>query len=146
MSLIALDELVSRFCAATLPHAEWTHTAHLRAGTWHVHRHGPDQALPLLRERIRKLNDHHGTPNSPTRGYHETITAAYVALIAEHLATFEDSVPLEARVAALLERPVASKEALLRFWSRALLLSPRARAEWVPPDLAPLALSALRNP
>jgi hypothetical protein len=29
---------------------------------------------------------------------------------------------------------------LFRFWSRDLLLSPKARAEWVPPDLAPLHL------
>ena len=86
----------------------------------------------------RQHNDNRGTPNSETDGYHETITAAYVQLIAAHLARFEGQVPLESCVAALLESPLARREALLQFWSRARLMSPQARAQWVEPDLAPL--------
>src|SRR5206468_2845759 len=116
----------------------WTHAAHLQVGAWHVHHHGPAEALALLRARIRQHNDNRGTPNSEIDGYHETITAAYVQLIAAHLARFEGQVPLESCVAALLESPLARREALLQFWSRARLMSPQARAQWVEPDLAPL--------
>jgi hypothetical protein len=63
-----LDDLVARFIAGTIPHAEWTHVAHLTVGTWHVHRYGPEEALVRLRVGIRALNDAHGTPNSATRG------------------------------------------------------------------------------
>jgi hypothetical protein len=146
MSGESLGNLVASFCAATLPHGEWTHLAHLRVGAWHVHRHGADEALRLLRERIRRLNERHGTPNTATQGYHETVTVAYVRLIAEFLGTFAESVPLESRVAALVQGPLAHKEILLRFWSREVLMSPRARAEWVQPDASPLALPADARP
>ncbi len=133
-----LDDLAAAFCAGTLPRAEWTHEAHLSVGAWHVHHHGPQAALPLLRARIRHLNGQHGTVNGPTSGYHETITAAYVRLIADFLAASREPA-LEARVAALLASPLAARPALFRYWSRERLLSPEARAAWVEPDLAPLA-------
>lgn len=135
-----LDDLVARFHAAVIPHAEWTHTAHLTVGAWHVDRHGPEEALARLRRGIRTLNDTHGTPNSPTRGYHETITRAYVTLLADALAAFPVATPLPERVARILASPLAEREVLLRFWSRERLMSPAARAEWVEPDLAPLRL------
>jgi hypothetical protein len=133
-----LDDLAAAFCAASLSRAEWTHEAHLRVGAWHVHHHGPEAALPLLRARIRRLNDRNGVVNSATGGYHETITAAYVQLIAAFLAA-ASAPDLEARVAALLGSPLADRAALFRYWSRERLLSSEARAAWVEPDLAPLA-------
>jgi hypothetical protein len=107
-----------------------------------VHHHGAEAALALLRNGIRRLNDHHGTVNSPTSGYHETITAAYLRLIDEFLRAFAPEVALERRVDLLVGGPLADRSALLEFWSRGLLMSERARATWVPPDLAPLALPA----
>jgi hypothetical protein len=133
-----LDELVTAFTACTLPRAAWTHTAHLSVGVWAVDRHGARAALDLLRAGITRLNEHHGTANTPTGGYHETITAAYVTLIAAFLRAFGAASTLEARVEALLASPLAEPSALLRHWSKELLFSPRARAEWVPPDLEPL--------
>lgn len=134
----ALDQLAERFCSCTLPRGEWTHEAHLRVGAWHVHHHGPQQALSLLRQRIRRLNESHGTINSPSGGYHETITAAYVRLIAAFFATLPDGVPLDRRVEELLAGELAARDVLLRHWSRDLLMSARARAEWVPPDVSSL--------
>jgi hypothetical protein len=136
----SLDELVTRFEEVTLPRAEWTHAAHLRVGAWHVDRHGADGALPLLRERIQRLNRAHGTLNTPTTGYHETITAAYVTLIATFLAAADPRQPLERHVERLLAGPLGERRVLLRFWSEEVLMSSRARAAWVAPDRAPLAL------
>ena len=133
----ALEELVSRFQARTLPHSEWTHRAHLSVGLWHVHRFGAAEALEQLRERIRRLNDSHGTPNSETRGYHETITRAYVTVLAEYLSGC-DGTPLADCVGSLLASPVAGKEYLLRFYSKDRLMSRQARAAWVEPDLRDL--------
>ncbi|HEX4405779.1 MAG TPA: hypothetical protein VH560_13165, partial [Polyangia bacterium] len=94
MSTRSLDELAAAFRACTLPRDEWMHAAHLRVGAWHVHHHGAIDALSLLRTRIRRLNEHHRTANTPTGGYHETITAAYVRLIKAFLAACARDVPL----------------------------------------------------
>ena len=134
----SLDELATAFRACTLSRAEWTHAAHLGVGAWHVHHHGAARALELLRDGIRRLNEHHGTVSSPTSGYHETITAAYVRLLDAFLATFAPDVALDRRVEVLLAGPLGARAALLRFWSKDRLMSTRARAAWVPPDLEPL--------
>jgi hypothetical protein len=94
----------------------------------------------MLRSGIRRLNDHHGTLNSPTSGYHETITAAYVRLIEAFLFAFYTEVSLEHRVEALVGSSLGERSVLFRYWSRDLLMSARARTEWVPPDLGPLVV------
>jgi hypothetical protein len=109
-------------------------------GAWHVHRHGAAEALGLLRQRIRRLNERHGTVNSDTGGYHETITAAYVKLIEAFLAASSAETELAVRVEELVSGPLSERSVLLRFWSREALMSPAARRAWVAPDLAPLAL------
>ncbi len=140
MSETDVDALAARFTAATLPRAEWTHLAHLMVGAWHVHHYGPDEALTRLRTGIRRLNDAHGTLNSPSSGYHETITRAYVRLLADFLAGCPAALPLAERVARLVAGPLADKNVLLGFYSRERLMSPAARAEWAEPDVAPLEL------
>ena len=139
MTTPPLEELVAAFREGTLPRAAWTHEAHLRVGAWHVHHHGAAEALDLLRGRITRLNERHGTVNSDTSGYHETITAAYVKVIDAFLATFAREIALETRVEALLAGPLAERTALFRYWSREVLMSAAARRAWVEPDLAPLA-------
>jgi len=133
-----IAELAARFEAASIPRAEWTHEAHLVVGAWHVHRFGADGALARLRAGIRRLNEANGVANTATDGYHETITAAYVRLLARALVDLGADAPLAERVAALLASPLGGKAALARHYSREVLMSPRARAEWVPPDREPL--------
>lgn len=141
-----VDDLAARFTASTIPHAEWTHAAHLAVGAWHVQRYGPDEALTRLRAGIRALNDAQGTPNSPSRGYHETVTCAYVRLLAEFLAGCPAELPLAARVARVLAGPLAADDVLMTFYSRERLMSAAARAAWVEPDLAPLRLPPGAHP
>ena len=147
MTAMELDTLAAAFCAGTLPRAQWTHVAHLRVGAWHVHHAGAAAALALLRQCIRALNDRHGTPNSPTSGYHETITVAYVRLIDDFLRACDSAMPLERRVEALITGALGDRSILFTYWTQDALMSARARAEWVPPDIAPLALpeGALRS-
>ena len=133
-----LDDLAARFTAGTVPAAEWTHLAHLRVGAWHVHHLGPEVALARLRAGIRSLNQAHGTVNSTSRGYHETITAAYVRFIAQFLASCPFEMAFGTRVEELMSSTVAQPEFLLCFYSREVLMSPRARKQWVEPDLAPI--------
>ena len=130
-----LDAFVIRFLERTLPKAEWTHAAHLAVGSWHVHQYGVAAAVDLLRERIRGLNESHGTANSDSGGYHETITCAYARLIAGFLAQGPAGETLAARVQALLASPLAGRDFLFEFYSRHRLMSVSARRDWMPPDM-----------
>jgi len=133
-----LEAFVLRFHRCAVPKPEWTHQAHLAVGTWHVHRLGAAAALPVLRTGIRALNDSNGVANTETSGYHETITCAYVHLIADFISSRSEVVTAARQVQELLESPLARKDALLDFYSRDLLFSPAARRRWTPPDLRPL--------
>ena len=139
-SSAAIETLVARFLAREIPREEWTHRAHVIVGTWHVDRYGPEVSLARLRVAIRNLNDRHGTPNSSTSGYHETVTRAFVQLLVQLLADCPPDITLAERVARIVASPLADKDILLRFYSRDRLMSPSARAEWIEPDLAPLRL------
>lgn len=134
-----LDDLVSRFGACTLPKAEWTHQAHLAVGTWYVHQHGAEQALRLLCVGIVRLNETHGTINDDAGGYHETITAAYVHLVAAFV-TAHPGLPAALCVQAILDGPLAAKPALFRYYAAETLMSVAARRGWVEPDIAPFRL------
>jgi hypothetical protein len=136
-----LDDLGARFEACRIPANEWTHAAHLVVGLWHVHRYGAHEALARLRSGIRRLNESHGAVNSATNGYHETITAVYVQLLAQYLDSSGTDMALSMRAIQLLASPLAAKDALLTFYSRERLMSTTARAGWLDPDLAPVTLT-----
>jgi hypothetical protein len=136
-----IEDLVARFRSRRLPHAEWTHHAHLAVGAWYVARFGAEEALRRLRDDIRALNDAHGTANTDDGGYHETITRAYVVLLEEFLAGCPADLTLAQRIQRLLAGPVADRQALAKFWSRERLESVQARRGWVEPDRAPLSMA-----
>lgn len=140
MPFEALDDAAARFVACRIPKDEWTHLAHLAIGMWHVDRYGALEALVRLRVGIRRLNESHGTPNSDTNGYHETITRAYVLLLSEFLETYPDELPLAERVAQVVAGPLAERNVLFRFYSRERLMSTAARMAWLEPDITALRL------
>jgi hypothetical protein len=121
----------------TLPKAEWTHEAHLRAGLWHVLHHGAAAALPLLRERISAYNESVGTANTDTSGYHETITRFYVVVIDRFLAANDRGTPLD-RLAAQLIAEHGDRRLLMHHYSEGRLFTVVARRSWVEPDLRPI--------
>jgi adenylate kinase family enzyme len=135
-----LDDLGGRFESREIPAKEWTHAAHMVVGLWHVHRYGADDALVRLRSGIRRLNESHGGVNSATNGYHETITAAYVQLLAQYLALGSTDMSLGMQSIGLLGSPLANREVLFTFYTRERLLSTAARAGWLEPDLGPVNL------
>jgi len=137
-----IDDFAARFQACKIPESAWTHAAHLVVGLWHVHRYGAEEALLRLRAGIRRLNESLGGVNSETGGYHETITACYVRLLEQFLRA-EPAAALPDRVAMLLDSPLAAKRMLLAFYSSERLMSTTARAQWVEPDLAPLAIATV---
>ena len=118
----------------TLPKADWTHQAHLRAGLWHVHAHGGEQALVLLRERISRYNESVGTANTDSSGYHETLTRFYVLVIEGFLAGTDRTQPVD-RLADRLIAARGDRQLPLQHYSKNRLFSIEARRNWVEPDL-----------
>jgi len=129
--------LADQFLRRTLPKSAWTHQAHLRVGLWHVLHFAPDEALARLRTGIRALNESHGTPNTDSGGYHETITRFYVCWIASFLSQAGSDRPIDDLAHELVHAAGDSKMPL-QYYSRERLFSVQARQTWVEPDLQPL--------
>ena len=137
MFSIPTADLITAFQERTLPKADWTHQAHLRVGLWHVDRFGADEALTRLRDGICRLNESHGTANTDSGGYHESITRIYVLVMAGFLAAADRRRSLDELTAEFLARHPKS-DLPLRFYTRERLFSVEARRQWVEPDLASL--------
>lgn len=123
------QHIFDQFVDRSLPKAEWTHRAHLVVCWVALHHRDAAGAGAFLRDAITAYNEATGVENTTTSGYHETLTQYYVAAVAELAAATVDE---------LFEAPACSATAPGRHWSRALLFSPTARAQWVDPDLTPL--------
>lgn len=123
------------FRDTTLPAPAWTHRSHVRVAFLHLAQWALDEAHLRMRVGIIRLNHAHGLEETPDRGYHETMTRAWLALVAEARAA-EELVDTDALFAA---RPaLLDKNLTLSFYSRTRLFSLRARTMFVEPDLAPL--------
>ncbi len=127
--------LAEQFANRTLPKACWTHEAHLVVCWITLQRHPRDRAVELLRDQIRSYNDATGTANTPTSGYHETLTESYVRAVDAAAVT---------GVLELVRHPWCSREAPLRHWTRERLFSVEARRAWVEPDLEPFSWTVTR--
>ncbi len=129
--MIALDELLAWFETGEMPLEHWDHAAHLRVAAWAVTH--LDEPLPWMRTRLHRLLAHHGIETTKESGYHETITAAWLRLVAWQL---QQDPSIEAMLTAY-----ADKRHLLRYWSRDVMMGWEARERWVEPDVAPLPAS-----
>ena len=129
------EALWQAFSASALPSASWTHREHLRVAWMFLQRYPLDEAHLLMRVGIIRLNAFHGLVETPARGYHETLTRLWLALIAS--LTRASDAPTSA---AFVDAHASSldRDAAAQHYSRERLMSPHARAVFVPPDLAPL--------
>jgi hypothetical protein len=132
-----LPRLAAAFEDCTLSTAQWTHQAHLMVGLWYASRLPAEDALDAMRAGILRLNTVHGVVTTPTRGYHETITRAYMRLIGQFVIEDGGEDDWGARAEQLLARH-GERDHLLLYYSRDRLMSPEARFGWVEPDLRPL--------
>lgn len=111
----------------TLPAAEFTHTAHVRAAYLYLCAGSFGQAVDRTSNAIRRYATSLGAPQK----YHETITVAYLALIQRHLAERGDGGGWAGFAAANPE--LFKRDLLLRWYSGADLDSALARRVFVLP-------------
>ena len=121
----------------SLPKAEWTHAAHFAAALWLLRYRAYWNASQRMPDLIRGYNEATGVANTPTSGYHETITQASLRAAGALLARCGTNVPVYAVANALMASPLGHSDWLLAYWSKPRLFSVEARREWVEPDLRP---------
>lgn len=129
---------LTAFESGELPRIAWTHRAHLRMAYLYLAPEPDANALlPIVRERIIAYNASHGNYT----GYHETITAAFLHIVATRL--LAKPIPTFDEFERENDDLFLNTEAvLLRYYSRETLLSDPARVSFVLPDREPLPLCA----
>jgi hypothetical protein len=128
-------EFLSNFRKQGFAAAEWTHRAHVRCAYLMLRELPFDQAMDAMRSGIRLLNKSHGLVETPERGYHETLTRAWLTVIAAAIASRGVGSDFDTFAA---EHPHLLCRTLLRLYYSPTGMPPTARYEFVPPDLAPL--------
>lgn len=144
------DDFLAAFERCRLARKDWTHEAHVRMAWLYLTRLPADEdVFDRVRGGIKKLNaaflrrqqmlcwsgprkerDARGLD-----GYHETITVAFVTVIASRVVPGEDFPAFRDRNPDLFDRKFP---ALLKHYSPERLYSSAARTEFLEPDLEPL--------
>ncbi|MHB1023675.1 MAG: hypothetical protein ACYC46_03740 [Acidobacteriaceae bacterium] len=121
------EDFLAAFAQCTLPLTSFRHGDHLRLAWLHLHQKPFAQALETVRNGIRQYAAHHGVSHI----FHETVTIAWVKLLAtHHESSFAEFIAEnEHRLHLGL---------LHRFWSPEALESDAAKRSWLPPDREPL--------
>lgn len=132
--------LVKKFEERTLPKAEWTHSAHLTVGFYYCFHHSFGVAKNLMSDGIYWLNDAHGTPNTETSGYHETLTVFWLRTVAEFLGKHNRNEGLM-RLANDLIAECNDTKLPLSFYTRERLFSTEARLNYIEPNLKAFAMT-----
>lgn len=132
-----MDAFLAAFEAGTLPKVRWTHGAHLLTGACYVHALSEAAATDKMRLCVRRYNEAVGGKNTETSGYHETITVAWIKVLAKLL---RECAPMErAAFAALaVERFEDDRKYLQRFYDFDLVGSVEARRRWIAPTIGSL--------
>lgn len=126
------DEFLTAFEACTLE--KFHHRDHIKVACLYLSRYPLEKAVAKVRSGLQALAVAWNAPTDDLdRGYHETITQAWVRIVAVALNKYGPAVSADAfcdKVPALLD-----KDLLKAFYSRERLKSWTAKREYVEPDL-----------
>ncbi len=128
------SKIIEGFNSSDLAQDEWTHEAHLMMAVHYVIKHLPQNILPVIRKKIKKLNEFHGTPNTFDSGYHESITIfwLYNAFV---FCTKNKDLNEEELINEFISNKEGDKSYPLNFYSKKVLFSTEARHRYIMPDL-----------
>jgi len=136
------DEFLAAFEACTLK--EFDHRDHVKVAYLYLRRHPLEDAIAKVRSGLQALAVAWGAPvDDLERGYHETMTQAWVRLVHLALRDHESSESADAfcdRLPNLMQ-----KTYLQSFYSRERLTTWEAKRGFVQPDLAPFSKAVTRE-
>lgn len=129
-----ITEVVLAFEDATIARDVWTHREHLAVALYYINRHDFDAAYKKMKAGlVNLLTKGFGIDLEKEMPYHETMTMFWMRTVADFDAS-KNGDSLLANTNEIVE--TFDKEYPLRFYTRELLFSDEARAEFVEPDLA----------
>jgi hypothetical protein len=132
-------EFLAQFESLSLPFAQWTHRAHVKVAFLYLRELGFDAALEKLRTRIKAYNAANNVPDTPTSGYNETTTHAFLRLVDATMRAYGDVFPTPDADAFCDTHPqLLHRHALRLFYSPQRRMHPDAKTHFIEPDLAPL--------
>ena len=131
------DEVfLQQFENGTYPLDQWHHRAHIKVAYLYLTRFGLEQAVQTLPDRIRAYNKANQIQDTPTSGYHETVTMAWLRILQATIR--EHGLRATADEFADCHPQLGRKTVLLQYYSRELIMSARAKRDFAAPDLASL--------
>lgn len=130
------SSLVEQFEATTLPLEHWRHETHVRVAYHYLTQYDLPDAIDQMRRGIQRYNAAHEISEAIERGYHETLTQAWLRLLHAIIVAHG---PFESADAMLEMHPYIRCKVLLRlFYTRDWIMSDRAKRQWVEPDICAL--------
>ena len=136
-------EHLRRFEDHSLPLEQWNHRAHLKVAYLYLLQFSLSETQERLRTGIKAYNAAQGIQDTPTGGYHETMTQVWLQLVYTTLCQFGPAESADAFFDA--QTQLQSKRTPLLFYSRDRIMSPEAKRTFVAPDLAPLPVPLDKN-
>jgi hypothetical protein len=124
------EELVEYFEAGIEPPGGFHHAQHVRVAWWYARRHPWGAALDRFRGALMRFAAAQGKPER----YHETITTAFMALVAERLDGEAADLSWDAFASRNADLLTWKPSILDRYYRSETLESERARRVFVLPD------------
>src|SRR5678815_1247821 len=79
---MAVAVTLENFDACSIPLEQWNHRAHLTIAWTLLSRFPLEEATDRMRRGVQKYNAHKGIVTTPESGYHETLTVAWMRVLA----------------------------------------------------------------
>lgn len=129
-------ELLAGFQSCALPLEEWCHRLHVRVAYLFLRRSPFEEAIRAFRSSLQAYNRVHQVPDHLTSGYHETLTRAWLTLVAARMSA--GPVVPDSGAFCAAHPDLLDKSLLRQFYSAERIVSWEAKRHFVEPDLRPL--------
>jgi hypothetical protein len=138
-------EFLKQWETCALPFAQWTHRAHVKVAYLCLRELPFEEALNRMRAGIQRYNAANKVVESPTSGYNETTTHAFLHLVAAVMRAYGETFRTPTADSFCDAHPQLMTRHVLRlFYSPERRMHPLAKTQFIKPDLAPLP--ALEDP
>lgn len=127
-----IDSLVRSFEEATISREDWRHAEHMVVALHYLSLNDFETAARKMREGIFALLRAFKVDMTKEMPYHETLTMFWMRTV-EDFSQSRDDLSILEKANSLVK--TFDKDYPLRFYSRKVLFSDHARAEYVPGDL-----------